>query len=139
MARLWQRLGPLSRANRSPIRRSRSFHTEMGRLEDRALLSSVSGSPGVITYLQGSTQQIYSFVNASNGHLEVNYWNGSAWQWADQGTPAGTTLTGNPGVVAYQQGGTERIYAFDRGANGHLYVNYWNGSAWNWADQGTPA
>jgi hypothetical protein len=111
----------------------------MGRLEDRALLSSVSGSPVVITYLQGGIQRIYSFENASNGHVEVNYWNGSAWQWADQGTPAGTTLTGNPGVVAYQQGGTERIYAFDRGANGHLYVNYWNGSAWNWADQGTPA
>src|SRR5208337_4864839 len=111
----------------------------MGRLEDRALLSSVSGSPGVITYLQGSTQQIYSFVNASNGHLEVNYWNGSAWHWADQGTPSGVPLTGNPGVITYLQGGTQRIYAFDRGANGHLYVNSWNGSAWHGADQGTPA
>ena len=87
MARLWQRLGPLSRANRSPIRRSRSFHTEMGRLEDRALLSSVSGSPVVITYLQGGTQRIYAFDRGANGHLYVNYWDGSAWHWANQGTP----------------------------------------------------
>ena len=98
----------------------------------------LAGDPGVVTYVQGGTQRIYAFENGDNGNLYVDSWNGSAWHWADQGTPAGTTLTGNPGVITYVQGGAQRIYAFDRGANGHLYVNYWDGSVWHWADQGTP-
>jgi len=48
-----------------------------------------------------------------------------------------SSVTGSPGVVTYSQGGTQRIYAFDRGANGHLYVDYWDGTKWTWADQGT--
>jgi hypothetical protein len=102
-------------------------------------MSSMTGSPGVITYLQGGTQRIYSFENASNGHLTVRYTDASQnWHWADQGlAPKGKSLVGSPGVVSYMQGGSPVIYAFDRGGDGHLYVNYWiNG--WNWADMGTP-
>jgi immune inhibitor A len=93
---------------------------------------------GVITYLEGGKQRIYAFVRGANGHLNVNYWNGSAWHWADQGVPAGTTVSDAPCVITYLEGGKQRIYAFVRGANSHLDVNYWDGSAWHWADQGQP-
>ena len=37
------------------------------------------------------------------------------------------------------EGGKQRIYAFFfDGENKRLYVNYWNGVQWEWADQGTP-
>ena len=94
---------------------------------------------GVITYEEANKQRIYAFIMGNNNHLHVNYWNGSQWQWADQGTPPGTTMADAPGVITYREGTQpQRIYAFVRGANNHLYVNYWNGSQWQWADQGTP-
>ena len=102
-------------------------------------MSSVTGSPGVVTYSQGGTQRIYAFDRGANGHLYVDYWDGTKWTWADQGTPAGTTLAGDPGVITYvDTAGKQRIYAFGRGANGHLEVDYWDGTSWHWADQGTP-
>jgi hypothetical protein len=100
--------------------------------------TTVSSAPGVITYLEAGTQRIYAFVRGANGHLHVNYRDGSAWHWADQGLPPGTTVSSAPGVITYLEAGTQRIYAFVRGANGHLHVNYWDGSAWHWADQGLP-
>jgi hypothetical protein len=102
--------------------------------------TTASAAPGVTTYLEGKNQLVEAFVTGANGHLCVNYWNGSAWNWADQGTPPGTTAVGAPGVIIlfYKEGGQALTEAFVTGANGHLYVNYWDGSAWNWADQGLP-
>jgi hypothetical protein len=134
-----QRFSPSSRAQHSLIRCPRDFRPDTGRLENRALLSSVPGRSGVITYNQGGTQRIYSFDRSANGHLYVNYWDGSAWHWADQGTPAATTtVAGDPGVITYLQGNVQRIYAFANGTDGRLYVDYWD-SHWHWADQGAPA
>ncbi len=31
---------------------------------------------------------LYDFVVQTGNYLWVDYWNGSSWQWADQGTPA---------------------------------------------------
>ncbi len=100
--------------------------------------TTAASAPSVITYLEGTRQRIYAFVRGANGRLFVNWWNGSVWQWADQGAPSGTTVADAPSVVTYQI--TERrIYAFVRGTNGRLFVNWWNGSRWQWADQGMPA
>lgn len=102
--------------------------------------TTVSSAPGVVTYLGAGKQRIYAFVQSANGHLHVNYWDGSQWMWADQGTPPGTTVASAPGVVTYYStnSGTRRIYVFVPGADGHLYVYYWNGAQWKWVDQGTP-
>jgi hypothetical protein len=43
-----------------------------------------------------------------------------------------------PAVITYLQAGLQRIYAFVKGANGHLSVNYYDGFVWHWADQGVP-
>jgi hypothetical protein len=61
----------------------------------------VNGSPGVITYMDGTgNQRIYAFAEGANGHLEVNYWGGFSWAWADQGwgfPQQSTQLVNNPG------------------------------------------
>ena len=95
---------------------------------------------GVTTYRENGQQRIYAFVTCDNSRLAVNYWNGTQWQWADQGAPAGRKIFGKPASISYFDSrlGTTRIYTFLIGDDRHLYVNYWNGSQWQWADQGTP-
>jgi hypothetical protein len=87
-------------------------------------------------------QHIYVFVvNQGQEALYVNYWNGEQWNCADQGVPLGT---GNvpylfaPSAVSFEDAGKQHIYVFVIGNTGHLYVNYWDGYQWKWADQGTP-
>jgi hypothetical protein len=99
--------------------------------------TTVADSPGVISYSEANKQHIYAFVRNANGHLGVNYWDALTWHWADQGAPAGTTATDAPSAITYLDAGKQRIYVFVRGANGHLYVNYWD-TSWHWADQGLP-
>jgi hypothetical protein len=97
-------------------------------------------SPGVITYNDAGLQRIYAFVMGAE--LYVNYWNGSQWQWADQGTPEGQPDNmgwgSSPRAITYKDNaGKQRIYAFSiKGGGSSLYVNYWDGAKWQWADQG---
>jgi hypothetical protein len=94
----------------------------------------VDGMPAPV--YQSSLDRVISFVRGNDQHLYVNYWNGSAWVWEDQGTPPGTIAIPPPAAV--YQSSLDRVIAFVRGGDNHLYVNYWNGSAWVWEDQGTP-
>jgi hypothetical protein len=93
---------------------------------------------GGAVYDPASTNPLYVFVVGANGHLFVKYLNGttSGWAWRDQGTPPGTTAITVPS--SFYQSKTEDLSAFVTGANGHLFENYWNGSAWAWVDMGTP-
>ena len=94
--------------------------------------------PAVISYQDPSTDKhrIYAFMAA--GNLRVNYWNGSAWQWADQGIPPGTTKVTEVAATTFKSGSQQRIYAFVKGDDSKLHVNYWNGSSWSWASRGNP-
>lgn len=107
--------------------------------------TSVASGPGAITYEEAGINRIYAFVEGNDGYLHVNYWDGSGWQWANQGAPPNATVSNTsphnngPRVISYlDRAKVQRIYAFVRGANLHLYVNYWDGSSWRWADQGMP-
>jgi len=40
-----------------------------------------------------------------------------------------------PGVITYPEAGKQRIYAFVTSEDGHLYVNFWDGVQWKWANQ----
>ena len=99
---------------------------------------------GVADFYDGSAHRKYAFVlgyeQYLDKHLYVNYWNGNSWQWADQGKPPslGSDMLTGGSVIRYVEGGKWRIYVFVTATNGHLYVNYWDGSHWHWADQGTP-
>jgi hypothetical protein len=104
---------------------------------------NISGPEGVLTVMDNPTaaQRPYAFVQGSDGNLWVNWWNGSQWNWANQGKPAGVNISGPVGVLTVKDNPTaaQRPYAFVRGSDGNLWVNWWNGSQWNWANQGKPA
>lgn len=100
---------------------------------------SNGSNPGVVTYREGAEpQRIYAFVNGNNGRLYTHYWNGTKWAWSDRGKPSNVVLGLYPGVITYQEGGKQRIYAFVKANDGNLYAHYWNGSKWNWSPQGAP-
>lgn len=105
-------------------------------------------SPAAVTYKEGAQpQRIYAFVMGDNRRLYVNYWDGSQWRWRDQGVPPGPIVSFGFGIqaITYKDlNQPQRIYAFVSGVTtssfpgSHLYVNYWDGSQWRWADQGAP-
>jgi hypothetical protein len=107
-------------------------------------------SSSAIAFYQTPTwrikRRIYAFGSGQNGHLYVDYWNGSAWTWIDLGTPPGTLVAQHegaiskaaPAAITFLKGLKQRVYAFVVGENHHLYVKYWNGAKWAWAAQGTP-
>lgn len=101
--------------------------------------ADVVGIPAAVTYRDNQgKQRIYVFVSRNDDHLLVNYWDGQQWHWADQNTPPGTDVTGQPAAITYLEGGQQRIYAFVGGEDDNLHVNWWDGSQWAWASQGNP-
>ena len=94
---------------------------------------------GAITYSEAGIRKIYCFtIGFNDSSLYVNYWDGTVWRWASQGAPPNTSVAGKPSVITYYQAGSQRIYVFLIGRDGHLHVNYWDGTVWRWADLGTP-
>jgi surface antigen len=106
---------------------------------------------GSTVYLGNNTaspatgSRLYSFVPDAAGHLQMRWWNGSAWAWLDQGVPAtGVTALNVTGTLYYGDNnagnlGGSRMHVFVQGSNGHLYDNTWQGTSWVWGDQGVPA
>lgn len=102
-------------------------------------------SDGVISYPDGIGQhRIHTFVGTWGkdapglGHLFDHTWNGSKWQWVDRGQP-GNVGVGAPAAITYKDGaGRQRIYTFVYGFDHNLYVNYWDGASWHWANQKNP-
>jgi hypothetical protein len=110
---------------------------------DRGLPAGVSGIyPDIraTSYFDRQTgkQRIYAFAS-SGQRLYVHYWDGFTWRWADQGKALGNNVAGVVAVTSFRYVLKDWIYALVRGANDRIYVNYWNGSSWQWQDLGTPA
>jgi hypothetical protein len=103
---------------------------------------NIAGAVGVLTMMDNPTaeQRPYAFVTGNDGNLWINWWDGGAWHWANQGTPQGANIAGAVGVLTMMDNpnAEQRPYAFVRGSDGHLWINWWDGGAWHWADQGTP-
>ncbi len=107
----------------------------------RPSTAELRGTPDVISY-PGSDQKqkIYAFARGEDDQLYVAYKSGNHWRWSNQGKPFGVNLSGNPSVITYEDmNGRQRIYAFIQGENGQLYVNFWDGFQWRWANQGKPS
>ena len=47
-----------------------------------------------------ANRQPHAFLLSNDGHLWVNWWDGAAWRWSDQGTPPGGAIAGPVGVTA---------------------------------------
>jgi hypothetical protein len=100
-------------------------------------------TPSVIRYTHDGVENLYVFVTGNDGHLYERHWNRQKWEWADRGTPQGTTVSSGSTVVESVQETANGLvapllYVFVRGADGHLHVCYWNGQNWTWAPQGMP-
>ena len=105
---------------------------------------NISGHAGVVTVMDSprAAQRPYAFVRGSDGNLWLNWWNGTQWHWSNQGNPPGlATVTGPVGVITVMDSpqAAQRPYAFVRGSDGNLWLNWWNGTQWHWSNQGKPA
>src|SRR5215469_15015337 len=85
------------------------------------------------------TELMHVFVMGTNGHIYSNYWDGQQWKWVDQGIPSGLTTLAWTEAITYLDpvDHKQHIYVFTLGqSQKSLYVNYWDGEQWTWADQG---
>jgi hypothetical protein len=99
-------------------------------------------APASMSYADAAgVQHLYVFAEGGTEHIYVNWWDGGAWHWADQGTPATGLELEHPAALTYRDtAGVQWINTYV-GAflNPHLYNNWWDGSTWRWRDQGTQA
>jgi len=59
---------------------------------------------------------LYVFTRGTDGHLWVNWWDGS-WHWGDQGGQIQLGIN----AVTFRN----NLYVFTQGTDGHLWVNWW--------------
>jgi hypothetical protein len=80
-------------------------------------------------------------------HLYLRAWTNNSWQpWVDLGRPSSASTSSTDGVkntsaITWQDAGTglQHTMVFMTGAqNDRLYVNWWNGSSWQWYNRGNP-
>ena len=107
--------------------------THLGSPQIPAGAVDVCGGAGAVTY----NSTIDAFFGDCSGidHLWVDQWNGSSWQWYDQGAPSGASYQRGAGAIS----SGIFLYVFLVATDGHLWVDYWNGSSWQWSNLGTPA
>src|SRR5690348_231580 len=90
----------------------------------------LSDSVGVLTVMDtpSAAQRPYAFMWASDGNLWVNWWDGRAWHWANQGTPPSVGLSGPVGVLTVMDtpSAAQRPQAFMRATDRNLWVNWWS-------------
>ena len=87
-----------------------------------------------------AAQRPYAFVKGSDGQLWLNWWDGAAWHWSNQGTPPSVKIAASVGVLTVMDSpdAAQRPYAFVKGSDGQLWLNWWDGAAWLWLNQATP-
>jgi hypothetical protein len=106
--------------------------------------------PGIAIYYFDGRWRLYTFSPGSDGHLWCHTWLGreplrpdpGAGNWANQGTPGADVriFSGASAITAPSPDGAQQLYAFVRGDDDHLYVNFWDAAAatWRWRDLGHP-
>jgi hypothetical protein len=116
------------------------------------------GKPAGVSYSQqglisattyhpvGGYPRINVFVEWEK-HLYLRAWLNNSWQpWLDLGRPSGASTSFTDGVknttaITYQVSDipVQHTWVFMTGAqDDRLYVNFWNGSSWQWYDRGNP-
>lgn len=82
-----------------------------------------------------------AFVFGSDGHLWANWWDGQAWHWTDHGSPPGPDFLRMDEIATASRQDRPMVFTTteDRQQTDvHLWVNWWDGSAWHWTEQDTP-
>ena len=98
--------------------------------------------PGQVTYSQGNADAAMAIKQCADQFHEgsplpntpsckITQFTGAnlydKWSWANQGKPAGVTISGPVGVLTMMDTPTsvQRPYVFVRGSDGNLWVNWW--------------
>ena len=106
---------------------------------DQGLISATAYKP------LGTYQRLNVFVEWDR-HLYLRSQVNLSWQpWVDLGRPSSASTSATDGVknttaITYREplSGVQHTMVFMTGAqNDRLYVNWWNGSSWQWYDRGT--
>jgi hypothetical protein len=105
--------------------------------------------PGVVSFFHDQQNRLYTFVTGTDNHLWVHVWRGreprlpnpDSGQWFDRGTPNNVSIASAASVVTCPHNGNDQIYAYVRGSDRHLYVQFWDAmnSVWVWRDLEQPA
>jgi len=89
------------------------------------------GSPMAMVYTNGSYSEMDVFAVGSDGTVYKDTWNGSVWTFGNLGKPSGTNLVGNPMAMEWTSGSYQELDVYVTGADGNVYKDTWNGSAWS--------
>jgi hypothetical protein len=109
-------------------------------IADPASAALSSGAKAVTYVDELGERRIFAFATNDDGHLVSANFNGTSWSWMDHGLPAGATFVRQPQPLTYiDDAGHRRIYVFGRDSNSKLVLRYWNGTQWQWVNQGGPA
>jgi hypothetical protein len=131
--------GPTPLAGAAPQQDLQDFGAPQG--------TAVAGVPSVSNYVLNTSSNFYVFARGTNGMLNVDFWDGARWNWAEpteSASPQPMSIAGDPASDVYGPTSIDctyapsRLYAFARGSTGHLLEDFWNGAHWVWEDFGTP-
>ena len=108
-------------------------------------LVTVTGPVGVTTAMDTaqSAQRVHVFVRGSDDHLWLNRWAYDHWEWSKQSPPLALPdlrLDASIGVISVMDTpqSAQHPYAFVRGNDGWVWMNWWDGSHWHWSPLGSP-
>jgi len=77
----------------------------------------------------------YAFIRDSDGNLWQNLWQGSSGVWYNGGRPGDTYINGSGGITVAGDGPFAKPYVFIQGNDGHLWLNSYDNSNWQWSNQ----
>lgn len=89
------------------------------------------------TTVTPNVQRVNAFYLGSDGKAYINYLQSGTWYWLAGSSPAGVTLNGGAGVVAWWDTSVtpnaQRVDAFYFGSDGNSYIYYFDAGSGTWA------
>ncbi|MEO8064525.1 MAG: hypothetical protein ABI821_17445 [Pseudomonadota bacterium] len=106
------------------------------------LAGAQQGYMSAIAYQDGSGTPHMNLFVENNNRLYLRRWVEDDWSpWEDLGLPSSlpSGSVGYPMAITYQdgRGGSQHVWVFATGSQGHMYANFWNGTSWQWYDRGS--
>jgi hypothetical protein len=100
--------------------------------------SGAGGSPGTAISFRNFNARVIYYWTTVGGNLWTYYWDGSSWNWSNQGNP-GTNVQGQLSASTWTVDGTRWMSIYVVDANGSLHERVWNNvDGWSWVQHGKP-
>jgi hypothetical protein len=105
-------------------------------------VTSFGSGPVVVSYQatgQSLSEQVFLTGNGGQLYYWALYDNGAQSKWMGLGYGAGGEMLDQPAAIDYQvAGGTLHENVFVTGQDGNLYLDFWDGTGWNYVNLGGP-